>query len=57
VRAESELPLLAIGGVTPGRVAELLDAGAHGVAVLRGVWESPDPGQAVRAYLEAMEGR
>jgi thiamine-phosphate diphosphorylase len=57
LREESELPILAIGGVTPKRVAGLLAAGAHGVAVLRGVWDSPEPGQAVREYLEAMEGR
>ena len=48
-------PLVAIGGVTPGRVAELLAAGAHGVAALRGVWSTPRPRDAVEAYLEALE--
>ncbi|MGH7476666.1 MAG: thiamine phosphate synthase, partial [Longimicrobiales bacterium] len=32
------VPVLAIGGVTPVLVAEALAAGAHGVAVLAGVW-------------------
>ncbi len=56
VAACGGLPLLAIGGVTPERVASARKAGAWGVAVLRGVWEAPDPGAAVEAYLEALEG-
>jgi thiamine-phosphate diphosphorylase len=55
VLASCQLPLVAIGGVTPQRVAELKAAGAHGVAVLGGVWNSADPAAAVRAYLQAIE--
>lgn len=47
-------PLVAVGGVTPDRVAACLDAGAHGVAVLRGVWEAGDTERAVAGYLEAL---
>lgn len=47
-------PLVAVGGVTPDRVVECLDAGAHGVAVLRGVWEAGDTERAVAGYLEAL---
>lgn len=47
-------PLLAVGGVTPGRVAPCLRAGAHGVAVLRGVWDASDTERAVAGYVEAL---
>jgi thiamine-phosphate pyrophosphorylase len=46
-------PVIAIGGVTPERVPELRLAGAAGVAAIRGIWDAPSPGQAVRRYLEA----
>lgn len=37
------LPLVAIGGIGPGRVGGALAAGAHGVAVLGAIWRDPDP--------------
>jgi len=48
------VPLLAIGGVTPERVREVRALGAHGVAVISGVWDAPDALAAARAYLAAM---
>lgn len=54
VAAASGVPLLGIGGVTVSRVREVLSAGAHGVAVIRGVWEAPDPAGAVGDYLGAL---
>jgi len=48
-------PVLGIGGIDPERVAGVLHAGAHGVAVVRGVWDARDPVSAVRCYLEAIE--
>lgn len=48
-------PILAIGGITPDRAAEVVDAGAWGVAVLSGVWRERDPAGAVRSYLHALE--
>jgi thiamine-phosphate pyrophosphorylase len=48
-------PLVAIGGIDPGRVGDVLAAGAYGVAVVRGVWDARDPAAAVRRYLEAVE--
>lgn len=49
------VPVLGIGGVTPGRAAEVRRAGGHGVAVIRGVWAAPDPAAALDAFLEALE--
>lgn len=54
VGAAVSLPLLAIGGVTPRRVREAVGAGAHGVAVVRGIWDAPSSATAVRAYLQAL---
>jgi len=47
-------PMLGIGGITPGRVEAVLEAGAHGVAVRGGVWDAPDPAAAVGVYLKEM---
>jgi thiamine-phosphate diphosphorylase len=46
-------PVVAIGGVTPERTAEVRSAGAAGVAVIRGIWEAPSPAAAVTRYLDA----
>lgn len=53
-RAVPGVPVVAIGGITPRRVAEARGAGAWGVAVIRGVWEAPDPARAVGDYLHAL---
>jgi thiamine-phosphate pyrophosphorylase len=47
-------PHLAIGGITPANVSELVVAGCKGVAVCAGVCGSPDPGDVCRAMLEAL---
>jgi thiamine-phosphate pyrophosphorylase len=49
------VPVLAIGGVTPERVEPALRAGAHGVAVLSGVWSAADPVAALTEYLAALD--
>jgi thiamine-phosphate diphosphorylase len=57
--ARAGVPVIAIGGVTPAHVAETAAAGAHGVAVLGGVWSAADSALAVVAYrteLDAAHG-
>lgn len=49
------LPVIAIGGITAGRVADIGAAGAHGVAVLGGVWHADDPVTAAATYLTAVK--
>lgn len=55
VAASGGIPVLGIGGITPGLVQEVRAAGASGVAVLRGVWDAPDPTEAVADFLESLE--
>lgn len=47
---------IAIGGVTPGRVAELREAGVRGVAAIRAVWDAPSPARAVRSFIKEWQG-
>jgi len=48
------IPVVAIGGVTAVRVAEVRAAGAAGVAVIRAILAAPDPAAATRALLAAL---
>lgn len=50
------IPTIAIGGVTPARAVEARRAGAAGVAVIRGIWDAPDPAAAVADYLKHWKG-
>lgn len=56
-RRRIDLPLVAIGGVTPGRVESVLAAGADAVAALGAVWDADRPVGAVRGFLEALPSR
>lgn len=47
-------PVIAIGGVTPARIAAVAGAGGYGAAVLGGVWHAADAGIAVAGYLDAI---
>jgi thiamine-phosphate pyrophosphorylase len=48
-------PVLAIGSVTADRVEALLEAGAHGVAVISAVVCQGDPAAATRAFRSAID--
>jgi thiamine-phosphate pyrophosphorylase len=49
-----ELPVLAIGGITIERVASVMETGAHGVSLIRGIWDAPSPALAVRQILDRL---
>jgi thiamine-phosphate diphosphorylase len=51
----ASVPLVGIGGVTPLRVAEILQAGAQGVAVRGGVWNDSSPKAATGVFLREIE--
>jgi thiamine-phosphate pyrophosphorylase len=48
------IPVVAIGGITPERVAEVRAAGAHGVAVISAILAADSPPAATRRFLEAL---
>jgi thiamine-phosphate pyrophosphorylase len=48
-------PVIAIGSVTADRVPALLEAGAHGVAVISAVVCQGDPAAAARGFREAID--
>ena len=48
-------PVIAIGGIDAARARDLARIGVYGVAAIRALWDSPDPVDAARAFLEALE--
>ncbi|MBF0438864.1 MAG: thiamine phosphate synthase [Magnetococcales bacterium] len=51
MRAQIPGAVLALGGIQIGNVADTLRAGATGVALIRGILNTPDPGFAVQNLL------
>ncbi|MEI7057730.1 thiamine phosphate synthase [Nocardioides sp. CCNWLW239] len=52
--AAGVLPLIAIGGITTESAGPVRAAGAHGVAVIGGLWRQPDPVQAAKELVTAV---
>lgn len=52
LRPDIRVPLVGIGGITHENVAEVIRAGADGVAVISSVCAAPDPTRATRRFLE-----
>ena len=48
------VPVIAVGGITPERVAEVIEAGADGIAVIGAILDADDPRAAARALHEAL---
>ena len=48
------VPVFAIGGVTPDRVAAVRAAGAHGVAVISAILAAERPGEATKRFIEVL---
>lgn len=48
------VPVVAIGGVTPERVAEVRSAGARGVWAISAILAADDPAGATRRFLDAL---
>ena len=50
-----DIPLVGIGGVTPERTPDVVEAGADGVAVITAITEAADPARATQKLGEAVE--
>lgn len=55
IAAACPKPVIAIGGIDAGRIGALVDAGAHGVAVLSAVVAADDPERAARRCRQALD--
>jgi thiamine-phosphate pyrophosphorylase len=53
--AHARVPFFAIGGIDPGNVSAVVDAGAERVAVVRAIRDAADPGEAARALRQRVE--
>ena len=54
VRPQVRVPLVGIGGITVENVAQVIAAGADGVAVISAVCAADDPAAATRRFLHAI---
>jgi len=55
VRRLTEKPIVAIGGISLERAAEVIAAGADSVAVISGILRAPDPVEKARRYIAALQ--
>jgi thiamine-phosphate diphosphorylase len=55
VRLLTDKPIVAIGGITLDRAAEVFEAGADSVAVISDIILAPDPQARARQYIERLE--
>jgi len=51
-----DIPVYAVGGISPERAAECLKAGARGVAVISGLMTAKDPVEALKKYGRELGG-
>ena len=54
---EIKIPVLAIGGINPGNIDEVVNTGVHGSAVIGGVINSGNPVKAVKELRKKIYGR
>jgi thiamine-phosphate pyrophosphorylase len=55
VRPLTEKPIVAIGGISLERAAQVIEAGADSVAVISGIVAKDDPGARAREYIHALD--
>jgi thiazole tautomerase (transcriptional regulator TenI) len=55
LREQASIPVIAIGGIKPSNVQDVIKADASGIAVLSGILESDSPLEAVKDYHNQLE--
>ncbi len=53
-RTGLSVPIVAIGGITPTNACQVLDAGAHALAVISGIFAQDNVESATRAYIQLL---
>jgi thiamine-phosphate pyrophosphorylase len=56
-RGVTDRPIVAIGGITLERAAEVIEAGADSVAIISNILRAENPGKRAREYVDLLEGR
>jgi thiamine-phosphate pyrophosphorylase len=56
IASAARVPVVAIGGINAARIAELIAAGAAGVAVMGGVMRASDPAREVAGLIASLQG-
>jgi thiamine-phosphate pyrophosphorylase len=54
IRIETEIPILAIGGIDDKNIQQVMTAGANGAAVITAISRRPDPQSAARSLFSRM---
>jgi len=54
VRKLTSKPIVAVGGITPERARQVIDAGADSVAVISDILKARNPAERVRQYLDIL---
>ncbi|PJZ00107.1 MULTISPECIES: thiazole tautomerase TenI [Bacillus] len=55
IKQRVSVPVIAIGGMAPGRLRDVKQAGADGIAVMSGIFSSADPLEAARRYSRKLK--
>ena len=51
----SRIAVFALGGINAARAGDVVRAGAHGVALIRDVWDSAEPARTLAELLAAID--
>ena len=54
VASRCSIPIIGIGGINAGNAAQVMDAGATGVAVISAILTAPDPREAARRIMQTV---
>ena len=51
---DASLPVYALGGMKPSNISTACSAGLHGISMVSGLWDSPDPGGTISEIEKAL---
>lgn len=56
ITRDAGIPVFGLGGIDMASASEVVRAGAHGVALIREIWDSADPARTLAELLAAIDG-